>query len=318
MDDEPAAPAETGKNDRQAARRAARDDRASSKDETMAKRVAQRRRNMGLEDGTPPAPKEPREGPSVDDRIKRLKDEGELLRTKLFQIHRALIATGALKPALLGAPEGEAVPEERLIAGHDQVVLAFGGMASRLQMPPAEFGRTFADRQCDLIFYKDLQQCWYQRGLLGLSDDVPSTAAYIKRTVAEHGWKNVYTVGTSAGGYAAILFGALIGAARIVTFSPQTLIGKKVFRRFASTDSRQEDIDLRARYLDTAKMLEETEYAGQIDVFYGTGNPMDVLAAEWLQRFPCVTLHPVDTKSHNSAQKVRDDGRFGEVFAFLD
>jgi hypothetical protein len=318
MDSEQAAsPGPIDANERQAARRAAREAKGAGKIDVKERRVAVRKRNMRLKAGEVPEKLEPHTS-TPEEQIKRLKLDAELLRTKVFQLHRALIAIGTLKSTTLGAPEGDVVPEEMLIGGHEQVMLAFGGMASRLQMPPAEFGRTFADRQADLIFYKDLQQCWYQRGLLGMTDDVPGTAEHIRRRVAEYGWKRIFTVGTSAGGYAAILFGALVGASRIVAFSPQTLVGPKVFRRFASTDSRQTDIDIKGRFLDLAKVLEETGFAGRIDLFYGTRNAMDVLAAEWLQRFPCVTLHPVDTASHNSAQKARDEGRFSEIFSFLD
>lgn len=293
--------------------------RAALKEQKQARRLAVRRERMGLppEPGAPPLdPQKP--GPPIELQIKRLRDENDLLRAKLFALNRALIATGLLKPAVFGSAEAEAVPEERLLNGHDRVVFAFGGMASHLQMPPAEFGRTFANRRADVIFYKDFQQCWYQQGLLGLTNDVPTTAQYIRDTVAAHGWRQVTTIGTSAGGYAAILFGALVGAARVVAFSPQTLVGRQAIRRFASTDSREAEIDLQGRYLDLAKVLDETGFTGLIDVYFGLQNKMDVLAAEWLQRFPNVTLHGVDTATHNSAQKLREEGRFGEAFAFLD
>jgi len=315
MDDTPDGAAST----EAAQRRLDPEARAAIKEEKQIRRLAVRRQRMGLppEPGAPPLDLE-KAAPTLDLQLKRLRDENELLRAKLFALNRALIATGVLKPAVFGSPAAEAVPEERLLNGQARVVLAFGGMASHLQMPPAEFGRTFAERRSDVIFFKDFQQCWYQQGLLGLTTDVPSTAQYIRDTVAAHGWQQVTTVGTSAGGYAAILFGALIGAARIVAFSPQTLVGPQAFRRFASTDSRKGDIDLKGRYLDLAKVLEETGFAGMIDIYFGLQNKMDVLAAEWLQRFPNVKLHGVATATHNSAQKLREEGRFGEAFAFLD
>jgi len=315
MDDKPAEPGAPTPEQRRLNAEA----RAKMKEEKQVKRLAVRRQRMGLapEPGSPPLDPD-REGPTLDMQVKRLRDENELLRAKLFALNRALIASGVLKPAVFGSPAAEAVPEERLLNGQERVVLAFGGMASQLQMPPAEFGRTFAERRADVIFYKDFQQCWYQQGLLGLSVDVPTTAQYIRDTVAAHGWQQVTTVGTSAGGYAAILFGALVGAARVVAFSPQTLVGPQAIRRFASTDSRKADIDLKGRYLDLGKVLDETGYAGGIDIYFGAQNKMDVLAAEWLQRFPNVALHPVDTATHNSAARLRDEGRFGAAFAFLD
>jgi hypothetical protein len=144
--------------------------------------------------------------------LRRLREQNELLRTKLFQLQRALIASGTLPGhAEVGHPLAEVVPEERRLRGSSRITLAFGGMNQSLSMPPVEFLRSLIERGTDVIFYKDFNQCWYQRGLLGVSEDVPSTLAHIRCVLDERPPGPLQCVGTSAGGFAAILFGVVAG-----------------------------------------------------------------------------------------------------------
>ncbi len=107
--------------------------------------------------------------------LRRLREQNELLRTKLFQLQRALIASGTLHGhAEVGHLLAEVVPEERRLRGSSRITLTFGGMNQSLSMPPVEFLRSLIERGTDVIFYKDFNQCWYHRGLLGVSEDVPS------------------------------------------------------------------------------------------------------------------------------------------------
>lgn len=251
--------------------------------------------------------------------LRRLRLENELLRNKVFQLQRALIGSGVLPHhAPIGHPAAEVVPEERYLRGSADVTLAFGGVGQRLMLPPAEFLRTLiASGKTDVIFYKDFSQCWYQRGLLGISEDVPSTVEYIRRTLAERGYGRAYCLGTSAGGFAAILFGALLGATRILAFAPQTELTKQVFNRFRGVDSRFTEIPTDGSYLDLVKVLERTRYAGQIDIYYSAGHAVDRKAAERLARFPCVKLHPIMARQHNVAAHLRETGQLAAALDSL-
>jgi hypothetical protein len=249
--------------------------------------------------------------------LRRLREQNELLRTKLFQLQRALIASGTLPGhAEVGHPLAEVVPEERRLRGSSRITSAFGGMNQSLSMPPVEFLRSLIERGTDVIFYKDFNQCWYQRGLLGVSEDVPSTLAHIRCVLDERPSGPVQCVGTSAGGFAAILFGVLLDAGHIAAFAPQTGVTERVFRRFRSADSRLAEVPAGGRYLDLVPVLEKARFSGRIDIHYARDNPIDQAAAERLAHFPFVTLHPAETDGHNVASHLRRTGHLAACLEF--
>ena len=68
------------------------------------------------------------------------------------------------------------------------------------------------------IFVRDVRKQWYLGGISSTVDSAEKLAVLLKELTA--GTK-IITVGNSAGGYAACLFGALIGAEQIFSFSGQ-------------------------------------------------------------------------------------------------
>ncbi len=77
---------------------------------------------------------------------------------------------------------------------------------------------------CGKIFLNAPADSWYLDGIPGLGSSLPDAATALRRIVEEFEPSWIVTVGASMGGYAAIAFGALIGAHRIVAFSPETLL----------------------------------------------------------------------------------------------
>lgn len=68
------------------------------------------------------------------------------------------------------------------------------------------------------IFVRDLYKQWYLQGINSQINTPPGLLGLLK--CETHGYKTI-TVGSSAGGYAAILYGSLLGAERIFAFNPQ-------------------------------------------------------------------------------------------------
>lgn len=241
----------------------------------------------------------------------------ELLRTKLFTLHAALIAGGVVPIAEPRSPWAEVAPLERVFAGHDRLVIVFGGMAGRPMMPPAEFARSLSGRGADLLFVKDFWQAWYQRGLLGISRGVKDSVEALRRSAAEGRYREVHMVGMSAGGFAALLFGALLPAKHIVAFSPQTLISAATIEEFAATDTRAEEIPQNGQFTDLARILPTIPFSGTMDVYFAAHHRTDAPAAQRLTGTPGVRLHPLPTDMHNVVRFLRDQGRFDETLPFL-
>lgn len=71
------------------------------------------------------------------------------------------------------------------------------------------------------IFVRDVYKQWYVKGI---SQKIPSSEALVEWLKKECKGYKVITLGSSAGGYAAVLFGAMIGAELQLAFSPQVSI----------------------------------------------------------------------------------------------
>lgn len=77
---------------------------------------------------------------------------------------------------------------------------------------------------CHKLFLKDSHQHWYHGGLDGLGDTLDETVANIRSLMEEWGATRIMCLGSSMGGYGALLLGALLRADLIVAISPQVNI----------------------------------------------------------------------------------------------
>ena len=107
----------------------------------------------------------------------------------------------------------------------ENLIISFGGSAKAFGgILPFEF-LNFLDNKFsdyDKHFYIDIHQKWYNKGIDGISNDIESTIAYLRQEIEKY--KKVVFLGTSAGGYAAILFGSLLNIQIIIAFAPQSII----------------------------------------------------------------------------------------------
>ena len=69
------------------------------------------------------------------------------------------------------------------------------------------------------IFVRDVYKQWYLEGVSSTCDTVEKTLTLLKKHL--EGCDSCVCVGSSAGGFAAVLFGSLLGADRILAFNPQ-------------------------------------------------------------------------------------------------
>jgi len=74
----------------------------------------------------------------------------------------------------------------------------------------------------DKRFYLDRHRMWYHRGIDEVSNDIAGTLSYLAEQIKPY--KRVIFIGSSAGGYAAILFGSLLAVDTVIAFRPQTNI----------------------------------------------------------------------------------------------
>jgi hypothetical protein len=129
--------------------------------------------------------------------------------------------------------------ELKIINGNKILIVSFGGCALQFGgLIPFEFlnylSSTFSD-MCDLYFFVDKDQCWYHKGIKGITNNIDETVLYLNDIVENGNYKRVLFMGTSAGGYGAILFGSLCNNVNnVISFIPQTIIENPINLKYSN------------------------------------------------------------------------------------
>ena len=120
--------------------------------------------------------------------------------------------------------------EYKIINGNKNLIVCFGGMALQFGgIIPFEFVKYLSSiykNNCDLIFFIDIHQCWYHKGIKNITRNIDETTLYLNNIIKDENYEKVIYLGTSAGGYAAILFGSICNnnVNHVISFIPQTII----------------------------------------------------------------------------------------------
>ena len=111
----------------------------------------------------------------------------------------------------------------------DTIMVCFGGFALKMGgIAPYDFLKFITTKfpEVDKIFYRDTQQMCYHFGIDNISKDIDTTVNYLKTKI--NNYKRVIFTGTSAGAYAALLYGSLLNVTDVLVFNPVTILyGRK-------------------------------------------------------------------------------------------
>jgi hypothetical protein len=161
------------------------------------------------------------------------------------------------------------------------------------------------------ILIRDIKNAWYHRGIPGLGSHVDEVVATIRGLIRSIRPSQVWTIGQSMGGYAAILFGMLLEVDRIIAFGPLSHLDPEEAirygeRRFLPIMESLAADPPRSGYYDLVRLGKNLDYRRPIHVVFGThpgiesdqmGN-FDAIHAIRLERLANVTLHPYPDSDH--------------------
>ena len=161
------------------------------------------------------------------------------------------------------------------------LIITFGGIGGGISQPLFEF-KNFLKKNinCHVIFIRDTKQSWYQRGVIGLGDNINEVTNNIKEIISKINYSKIITIGCSMGGYAALLFGNLLNVNSILAFSPQTFIGKYKRKKFNDNrynkwiDKIHNDCD--NTYFDLSKLNFENI---NVQIIFGKNDNLDRIHA---------------------------------------
>jgi hypothetical protein len=241
--------------------------------------------------------------------------------------------------------EREFSPEE--IAGFVEVVdngaqttmICFAGLAvDFVGLPGFEFRRTLqaAGEGINMVFVRDIRRSWYHLSPAGDADGPGFFFAELAGIVARLGGRRLGTIGLSAGGFAALYYGCLLGADRILAFSPQTdLAACRAFHwqplifggglwqdpRHWLSEQLSLALIMRRRMKLIGERRGERPWGSiaeaharnpnpdtRIAIHFGQGSHLDVWHARRLAHLSGVSLHPCETPVHNVAAYLRERG----------
>jgi pimeloyl-ACP methyl ester carboxylesterase len=191
------------------------------------------------------------------------------------------------------------------------------GFAEWKEMPDFDFfGRSkkFESRtnlKLNRILIRDIKNAWYHRGVPGLGSHVDEVAATLRGLIRSIRPSRVWTIGQSMGGYAALLFGMLLEADRIIAFGPLSHLDHEEAirygdRRFLPVMRSLAADRPKSGYYDLVRLGRNLDYRRPIHVVFGThpgieddssGN-LDAIHAIRLERLANVSLYPYPDSDH--------------------
>jgi pimeloyl-ACP methyl ester carboxylesterase len=199
------------------------------------------------------------------------------------------------------------------------MLLAFGGINSRLGIAPYEFSSLTGRSGVKRLYVRDLHQSWYHRGMPGHGDELLDVAAAVRKVLARRRVERLVVVGTSAGGYAALTFGTLLGADLVLAFSPQTILN---LESLAQMDDHRWDDKIQAledsaafdpEWVDLARALPAARHAEtECRVFFDDTH-MDRAHGERLDGIAGVRLFRFGRGEHELVRQLREVGALSRM-----
>ena len=206
--------------------------------------------------------------------------------------------------------------------GGDTLLVLFAGMGWKQSIPTFIFYNFLKSyTNIDKLFLRDINCRYYIAGIRNSTTCFKETVEMYRELISRKKYKRIIGLGCSAGGYASILYGQLLGFDKVHAFSPQTVLSERKEDLIGDVYNAPKT----CRWLRTLHM-EDEEYQKAldlnnfrpfqcpIDIHYSVnGNKgADKKHAIYLESSNCNTIeHPGN--DHMIALTLRDNGNLKEI-----
>ncbi len=182
----------------------------------------------------------------------------------------------------------------RLERNPDSDVLAV--VFSHVSEQPGRFSfyGSFRDVAVNKLFVNTPCNGWYRDGVPGLGGDVDSAAGGMRILMQQVAPRTVVCIGNSMGAYAALLFGVLINADRILAIGPETLVDQPGSRSRGFLAGRSPP----AFYADLLPVLSRPAADRQTSILIGESDPVDLECACRVAHLPGMGLRSLRGVGH--------------------
>lgn len=180
--------------------------------------------------------------------------------------------------------------------------------------PVFEFARQLADIEVGQVMLRDPQRRWYHGGVPGAGTDIEDLRHALARLLSRHRPRRTITLGTSAGGYAALLFGRLLEVDHVLAFAPQTrLVAPGDSRTPVLLDALHSAVGADHHLLDLRHIPAAAEDRTRVDIYYSRHDALDCRHALHLSGQPGVVLHELDCEGHRIIPQLKHTGALGRI-----
>ena len=142
------------------------------------------------------------------------------------------------------------------------------------------------------------QNTWYLSGIEDFSDDFDSTLQKLKQLLAQYSSNSLF-IGSSMGGYGALLYGSLCKAERIICFATEIITNLP--GGFSSGNLAHLDKD--SGFYCLEKYIKNT--SSKIDLITGEFNPTDLYCAFSVKDYGNVKIHVIKNTAHAVVQSLK-------------
>lgn len=159
------------------------------------------------------------------------------------------------------------------------LIILFSARNAEFSRYSFHFVKTCSAYKVKKVFFRDVQDHWYNKGLLGIAKNIDEIADHLKEIIEREKVTKVVIAGVSAGGYAALLLGYLLNVDEVHAFNPQTKIPRN-----QEEEERLNCIDDK-KYFDLRGVLSQHPKSVKtiFNIYYDSKYQIDSFHAERMQ-----------------------------------
>ena len=194
--------------------------------------------------------------------------------------------------------------------GSSKLTVAFAGLPGGLCEVRHDFYNATSGLDCSKIYVKDPEAIWYQHGINSEINTIAALHNKLQKTILDLNPTEITCIGISAGGYAAILFGALLKVNRVEAFGPQTFLDPRIAEDYSIASwldtqlKRMYDVITDRTYWDLRNFIDLSYNTKQI-IHVCNQHKEDLIHANWISHFPNVIIKEYDCAEHAPASYLK-------------
>lgn len=181
--------------------------------------------------------------------------------------------------------------------GARKIVFVFTGKARQIWLS-VHLLHQILPQDCTVVYLQDVRNCGYVFGLQAFGEGYAGTLEGMRRLIAGLGSPEVFVIGSSAGGWAAMRYGLDLGATRVLGISPGTdFTLMEEYRAETAARIGLSESEATAAFppgsFDLLTLYGDAARPPELILAFGGGHEEDREASRRMGALPKVTLHEV-------------------------